>query len=112
MNYQLIILNFLKEYKVWVEVGAPKHKYFLVEHGLCSNLCKYIRVNLTTDEDVVWEVADTLTTMFRADGLSSLIPFNHTERGQPSYSKEVHHENPWRMQWVTNTINKLEGAAK
>lgn len=112
MNYQLIILNFLKAYKVWVAVGAPKHEYFLVEHGLCSNLCKYIRVNHTTDEDVVWATTDTLATMFRADDLSALLPFNRVERGQPAYSKEVHHENPWRIQWVTNTINKLEGKFK
>ena len=112
MNYQLTILNFLKAYKAWAEAGAPKHEYFLVEHGLCSNLSKYIRVHRITDEDAVWEITDTLTTMFRMDGLSSLIPFNRLDKGQPAYSKEVHHENPWRIQWVNNTINKLEGAAK
>lgn len=109
MNYQLIILNFLKAYKTWVDAGAPKHEYFLIEHGLCSNLSKFIRFHHTTDEDVVWEITDTLTTLFRMDGLSSLIPFNRPDKGQPIYSKEVHHENPWRMKWVANTIIKLEG---
>lgn len=112
MNYQLIILTFLKAYKAWAEVGAPKHQCFNREHGLCTNLSNYVRNTHTDDEDTVWFITDELTTMFRMDGLSSLIPFNHVERGQPAYSKEVHHENPWRIQWVNNTINKLEGAAK
>lgn len=112
MNNQQIILNFLKAYKSWVEAGTPKHEHFSVAYGLCFNLSKYVRVNHTTDEDIVWEISDELTTLFEEDGLSSLAPFNHTGKGQPAYAKEVHHENPWRMQWVTNAINKLEGATK
>lgn len=112
MSYQQIILNFLKTYKAWVEEGAPKHKYFNKEHGLCSNLSSYVRSIYTDDEDTAWYITDELSTMFRADGLSSLIPFNHVEKGQPAYSKEVHHENPWRMKWVADTIIKLEGKFK
>lgn len=109
MNYQLVILNFLKAYKAWVEEGAPKHEIFNKEHGLCTNL---IRSIYAEDEDTAWLITDELSTMFRMDGLSALIPFNHPERGQPAYSKEVHHENPWRMQWVNDTIIKLEGKFK
>lgn len=112
MNYQLIILNFLKAYKAWVEAGAPKHQCFNREHGLCTNLSNYVRNTHTDDEDTVWFITDELTTMFRMDGLSSLIPFNHTGKGQPAYSKEVHHENPWRIKWVNDTITKLEGKLK
>lgn len=112
MNYQQIILNFLKEYKAWVGAGAPKHMAFKREHALCTNLNNYARSIYRDDEETVWYISDELTTMFRMDGLSALIPFNHPEKGQPIYSKEVHHENPWRMQWVANTINKLEGKAK
>uniref|UniRef100_A0AAU8EEN5 Uncharacterized protein n=1 Tax=Klebsiella phage vB_Kpn16-P2 TaxID=3230846 RepID=A0AAU8EEN5_9VIRU len=112
MNYQQIILNFLKAYKAWVEEGAPKHEIFHKEHGLCTNLNNYARSIYADDEDTVWYISDELVTMFRMDGLSALIPFNHPEKGQPIYSNEVHHENPWRMQWVTNAINKLEGATK
>lgn len=112
MNYQLIILTFLKAYKAWVEAGAPKHQYFNREYGLCTNLSNYIRNIHTDDEDTVWFISDELTTMFKMDGLSALVPFNHPDRGQPRYKDEVHHENPWRIQWVINTINKLEGAAK
>lgn len=112
MNNQQIILNFLKAYKAWVEEGAPKHETFYKKHGLCTNLSSYVRSIYTGDEDAAWLITDELSTMFRMDGLSALIPFNHPERGQPAYSKEVHHENPWRMQWVAKTINKLEGKAK
>lgn len=112
MINQQIILNFLKAYKAWAEEGAPKHECFVVEVGLCSNLSKYAQHMRITDEVILWDISDELSTMFRADGLSSLVPFNHTDKGQPPYSKEVHHENPWRMQWVDNTINKLEGKAK
>lgn len=112
MNYQQIILNFLKEYKAWVKEGVPKHEIFHEEHGLCTNLNMYARSIYTDDEDTAWSITDELSTMFRVDGLSALIPFNHVEKGQPAYSKEVHHENPWRMKWVNATIIKLEGKLK
>lgn len=112
MNYQLIILNFLKAYKAWVEEGVPKHEVFHKEHGLCTNLNNYARSIHGKDEDTVWYISDELVTMFRMDGLSALIPFNHPDKGQPIYSNEVHHENPWRMQWVNDTITKLEGKFK
>lgn len=111
MSYQQIILNFLKAYKAWVEEGAPKHEIFK-EHGLCTNLHNYARSIYGDDEDTVWYISDELVTMFRMDGLCALIPFNHPDKGQPRYNAEVHHENPWRMQWVANTINKLEGKTK
>lgn len=112
MNYQQIILNFLKAYKAWVEEGAPKHEYFVAYVALCSNLNRYVSNTLSIDEDIIWGISDELTTLFKMDGLSALVPFNHPDRGQPSYKDEVHHENPWRMQWVTKTISKLEGATK
>lgn len=112
MSNQQIILNFLKTYKAWAEEGAPKHEYFEVNVGLCTNLGKYAQHMRITDEVTLWDISDELSTMFRMDGLSALLPFNHPERGQPAYSKEVHHENPWRMQWVNDTILKLEGKLK
>lgn len=112
MSNQQIILNFLKAYQAWVKEGVPKHEIFHEEHGLCTNLNMYARSIYTGDEDTAWSITDELSTMFRMDGLSALIPFNRPDKGQPRYKGEVHHENPWRMRWVTKTIIKLEGATK
>lgn len=112
MNNQQIILNFLKAYKAWVEAGVPKHEYFDPAHGLCANLDRYARYEHQIIGNRLISIGDSLCHLFEEDGLSMLLPFNMPMFNQPRYMHEVHHENPWRMQWVNDTITKLEGKSK
>lgn len=112
MNNQQIILNFLKAYKVWVEEGVPKHPYFDPAHGLCSNLDRFVLNTYHVGGNRLISIGDNLCSLFKEDGLSDILPFNKMSLGQPRYIHEVHHENPWRIKWVNDTIIKLEGKSK
>lgn len=109
MNNMTIILNFLKEYKAWVEAGVPINSCFITEHGLCTNLNQYARCKHKLVAGRLVSLDESLCSLFKEDGLSLILPFNMPMFGQPRYITEVHHENPWRMQWVADTIIKLEG---
>ena len=109
MNNMAIILNFLKEYKAWVEAGVPINDFFTTEHGLCTNLNQYARSKYKLVAGRLVSLDESLCSLFIADNLSSILPFNISTLGQPRYIVEVHHENPWRMKWVADTIIKLEG---
>lgn len=112
MNNQVIILNFLKAYKAWVEAGVPKHLCLDTKHGLCANLDQYaLHVHHVRGNHLI-SLGDSLCSLFEEDNLSVILPFNLPMLGQPRYFHEVHHENPWRMQWVNDTITKLEGKLK
>lgn len=109
MNNMAIILNFLKEYKAWVETGVPSNDLFTTKHGLCTNLDRYARYKHRLVDRQLISIGDSLCHLFEADNLSMILPFNMPMHGQPRYMHEVHHENPWRMEWVADTIIKLEG---
>lgn len=104
MNADNVILNFLKEYKAWAENGAPENILFYRQVGLCTNLHKYADLI----EYDAFEASDALMAMFEKDDLNPMLPFNNFKVGQPNYVTEVHHENPFRMKWVADTIIKLE----
>lgn len=108
MNNTTIILMFLKAYKEWVDAGVPKHKYFDPAHGLCTNLDLYARYERYFIGSHLISLGDSLCHLFEADNLSMILPFNMSTHGQPRYCTEVHHENPFRMKWVADTIIKLE----
>ena len=112
MNNMTIILNFLKEYKAWVEAGVPINDFFTIEHGLCTNLNQYARYKYPLAAGRLVSLDESLCSLFIEDNLSSILPFNISMFGQPRYITEVHHENPWRMKWVADTIVKLEGKSK
>lgn len=112
MNNQQIILNFLKAYKAWVDAGVPNHPYFGPAHGLCANLDRYNKSNYSFSHNRLLSIGDSLCHLFEEDGLSMLLPFNMPMFGQPRYMHEVHHENPYRIKWVNDTISKLEGKFK
>lgn len=112
MNNQQIILNFLKAYKAWVDAGVPNHPYFDPAHGLCANLDRYNKSNYSFSHNRLLSIGDSLCHLFEEDGLSMLLPFNMPMFGQPRYMHEVHHENPYRIKWVNDTISKLEGKFK
>lgn len=112
MNNQQIILNFLKAYKAWVDAGVPEHPCFDTEHGLCANLNLYTRCHHSVSNGRLLSIEDSLCSLFRKDDLNTILPFNLPILKQPHYMHEVHHENPWRMEWVNNTITKLEGKLK
>lgn len=109
MNNMAIILNFLKEYKAWVEAGVPINDFFTTEHGLCTNLNQYARSKYKLVAGRLVFLDESLCSLFKEDNLSLILPFNMPMFGQPRYISEVHHENPWRMKWVADTIIKLEG---
>lgn len=108
MSNMTIILNFLTEYKAWVEAGVPESNYFDATHGLCGNLDKYVMRKYNVIGNRLIAIGDCLVSLFDEDGLSSILPFNIPMHGQPRYMHEVHHKNPWRMKWVADTIIKLE----
>ena len=109
MNNMTIILTFLKEYKAWIEAGVPDNGCFDAAHGLCRNLDNYaLRSNPSITGNRLISLGDSLCHLFEADNLSMILPFNMPMHGQPRYMHEVHHENPWRMKWVADTIIKLE----
>lgn len=112
MNYMAIILAFLKAYKVWVDAGVPEHPCFDTGHGLCANLDKYARHYHFIKDGRLLFLGDDLCSLFEEDNLSVILPFNMPMFGQPRYIHEVHHENPWRIKWVNDTIIKLEGKSK
>lgn len=112
MNNMTIILMFLKAYKTWVEAGVPKHKYFDTKNGLCANLDQYALHEYHAAGSRLISIGDSLCSLFQEDGLSNILPFNMQKLGQPRYFHEVHHENPWRIKWVNDTIIKLEGKSK
>lgn len=112
MNNMTIILAFLKAYKEWVDAGVPKHKYFDPTHGLCTNLDLYARYERYFSGSRLLSIGDSLCSLFEEDGLSTVLPFNMPMFNQPRYIHEVHHENPWRIKWVNDTIIKLEGKFK
>lgn len=112
MSNMAIILMFLKAYKEWVEAGVPKHFCFDTKHGLCANLEQYALHEHHVTGSRLISLGDSLCHLFEADNLSMILPFNMPMHGQPRYMHEVHHENPWRMKWVADTIIKLEGKSK
>lgn len=112
MNNQQIILNFLKAYKEWVEAGVPKHECFATNHGLCANLDQYALYKHRVTGSRLVSLGDSMCSLFEEDNLSVILPFNMPSLGQPHYFHEVHHENPWRIKWVNDTITKLEGKTK
>lgn len=112
MSNMTIILMFLKAYKAWVEAGVPKHFCFDTKHGLCANLDQYALHKHHVRGNHLISLGDSLCSLFEEDNLSVILPFNVPTRGQPRYFHEVHHENPWRIKWVNDTIIKLEGKSK
>lgn len=112
MSNMAIILMFLKVYKEWVEAGVPKHLCLDTKHGLCANLDQYALHEHHVTGSRLISLGDSLCSLFEEDNLSNILPFNKTSLGQPRYFLEVHHENPWRMKWVAETITKLEGKSK
>lgn len=97
--YQLL-RNFLEEWLAWVDAGAPAHKIFATDQGLCDNLCDWHSGPGSELQRLKHQLGD----MFEADGLHRRHPFNQSVR---DFLEEEgsYHLNEERVAWVRRKLS-------
>lgn len=103
-----IIELFLKSYLSWVQAGYPETKTFVVRHGLCGNLYRFLmRLDIPVKSRM--DLVSKLMQMFYADGLNAELPFDIDLRSfhRQAYTGNLH-TDPVRIAWVKSKVPDWE----
>lgn len=98
------LLNFYREYKKWLDIGAPKDGAFYRGSGLCFNLSSFLGKN---DPDM--KVQFEMKNQFFDAGLNTETPFDFDFDEYAHYgSKGKSYLNIYRRGWVEDRIRDME----
>lgn len=95
-----LLTSFYRAYQDWINAGAPNHKPFRRDKGLCFNLFNFCRDNHLSDT----AVSNEMNRQFKNAGMNYTIPFSKYS----SYHVEVRtsqcHINKERLTWVKDHL--------
>lgn len=105
------LLDFYKEWKAWVDAGAPDGKFYRRDDSLCFAVECYEREKGLPRNCLGNLLRRDLRNAFKGN---DFMPFNGKHNEQPEYWEECRdhkcHLNTMRVGWVDKMIEELSHA--
>lgn len=95
-----LLTSFYRAYQDWINAGAPNHKPFRRDKGLCFNLSNFCRDINVEDKAVSKE----MNLQFKDAGLSGTIPFCKYSAYHVEVRTSQCHINKERLTWVKDHL--------
>ena len=103
------LLDFYKEWKAWVDAGAPDGKFYRRDDSLCFAAVHYENAHGLKRHGIGSLLRRDLRRDFNGN---DFMPFNGRYVGQEDYGKECRdhmcHLNTMRVGWVEKKIAEME----
>ena len=109
MNIPELLLQFYKDWLLWVSTGATTGGTFYRGWGLCANLSEWLRRKMDNYHEAEARTHDLMCKQFTDDGLDDAYPFNGGSATDFFLESDRYeqHENPLRVAWVTKMITEM-----